>query len=154
MIWIPSLVKIASNVLVNVESRSRIRTDLRNKVVKVHEQVAGLLGDPVCGGMCGDGEDAYLAGGVFDDREAGQPGEQHGVAREEVAGKNSVCLAAQKFGPGGTRASRGRIYAGALENCPDGGGADLTAHAGEFSGDASVAPAWVLGRHAHNHFVP
>jgi len=148
----PSLVKTASNMLVNFESRSRIRElELRNKVVEVHEQVAGLLGDPVRGGMCGDAEDAHPAVGVLNDREAVQPGEEHGVAMEKVAGENSVCLATQKFGPGGTRASWGRIYTGALENRPDGGGADLPAHAGKFSGDASVAPAWVLGRHAHNH---
>jgi hypothetical protein len=32
--------------------------------------------------MCGDAEDVYPAVDVFDDREAVQPGEQHGVAME------------------------------------------------------------------------
>ena len=39
-------------------------------VIEVHEQIAGLLGDPVCGGMCGDAEDVYPAVGVLNDREA------------------------------------------------------------------------------------
>jgi hypothetical protein len=71
-------------------------------VAEVYEQIAGLLCGPVCSGMCGDAEDVYLAVGVLNDCEAVQPGEQYGVAMEEVAGESSVCLAAQKFGPGGT----------------------------------------------------
>ena len=59
--------------------------------------------------------------------------------------------AAQELGPGGARPSRGRIDSGALEDGPDGGGADLAAHAGEFSGGASVSPARVLGDEAQNH---
>ena len=103
MIWMPSLVKTASNMLVNFRVPvANQELDLRNTVVEVHEQGAGLLGDPVCGGRCGDAEDVDPAGGVLEDREALQPGEQHGLAVEEVAGENSVCVAAQKFGPDGT----------------------------------------------------
>jgi hypothetical protein len=49
-------------------SRSRIRyVTWRGCVVEVRERVPGCLGDP-CGGRVGGGaEDAYLAGGVFDD---------------------------------------------------------------------------------------
>jgi len=36
-------------------------------VVEVHQQVAGLLGEPRWGRMCGDAEDVDSAGGVFDD---------------------------------------------------------------------------------------
>jgi hypothetical protein len=63
-------------------------------VIEVHEQVAGLLGDPVCGGMCGDAEDVYPAVGVLNDREAGQPGEEHGIAMEEVARQDPTRLGA------------------------------------------------------------
>jgi hypothetical protein len=49
------------------------------------------------------------AGGVLDDREAGQPGEQHGVAVEQVASENFVRWAAQELSPGRIRAPRGRI---------------------------------------------
>src|SRR6185312_8291584 len=64
--------------------------DLRNVIAEVHEQVAGLLGDPACGGMCGDAKDVYPSVDVFDDRETVQPGEEHGVAVKEVASENSV----------------------------------------------------------------
>ena len=88
--------------------------------------------------------------GLLDDREAVQPGEQHGVAVEEVAGENPVCLAAQELGPGGTRAPRGRIDSRAVEDRPDCGGTDLMAQGGEFSGDASVSPVRVLAGKAQN----
>ena len=42
-------------------------------VVEVHEQVAGLLGEPSCGGVGGDAEDVHAAGGVLDDEEDVQP---------------------------------------------------------------------------------
>jgi hypothetical protein len=45
---------------------------LRTKVTEVHEQSAGLLANPVCGGMCGDAQDVYPAVGVLDDRKAVQ----------------------------------------------------------------------------------
>src|SRR5689334_19653170 len=36
-------------------------------VVEVHEQVAGLLGEPRAGRVGGDTNDVYAAGGVLDD---------------------------------------------------------------------------------------
>jgi hypothetical protein len=42
-------------------------------IVEVHEQVAGLLGQPGAGGMGGDAEDVHPAGGVLDDEERIQP---------------------------------------------------------------------------------
>jgi hypothetical protein len=101
--------------------------------------------------MCGDAKDVYPAVEVFHDREAGQPDEEHGVAVKEVARENSVSLATQELRPGRARASWGRIETGAFEDRPDRGGADLTAYAGEFSGDASVSPVWVLASKAQNH---
>ena len=65
MIRIPSLTKTASTMLVNFESRSRIKN--LNCDTEVHEQVAGLLGHSVCGGTRGDVEDVDPAGGVLDD---------------------------------------------------------------------------------------
>ena len=42
-------------------------------VVEVHDQVAGLLGEPGCGRVGGDAEDVDAAGGVFDDEECVEP---------------------------------------------------------------------------------
>ena len=151
MIRIPSLAKTASNMLVDFPVPiADQELELFHTIAKIHEQSAGLLGDPVRGGMCGDAEDVDPAGGVLDDCEAVQPGEEHGVAREEVAGESSVCLAAQEFGPAGARASRGWIDSGALEDCPDRGGAELAAQAGEFSGDAPISPVRVLAGKAQH----
>ena len=93
--------------------------ELSTKVTEVHQQSACLLANPVCGGICGDAQDVYPAVGMFDDREAVQPGEEHGVAMEEVAGENSVCLAAQELGPGWAGASWGRIDSRASQDRPD-----------------------------------
>ena len=38
-------------------------------LVEVHEQVAGLLGEPLPGGVGGDAQDMDAAGGVLDDEE-------------------------------------------------------------------------------------
>ena len=38
-------------------------------VVEVHEEIAGLLGQPGCGGVGGDAEDVHVAGSVLDDEE-------------------------------------------------------------------------------------
>ena len=102
-------VKTASNAAVNLASRSRIRNRKRLAgVVEVHEQVAGLLGQPGAGGMRGDAEDVYAAGGVLDDEERIQPAQGDGVEVEEVAGEDRVGLRAAgtrstMVRPGGAR---------------------------------------------------
>lgn len=59
---------------------------------------------------------------------------------KEVACQDSTGLSAQELTPGGAGAARGRVNPGAFEDHPDCGGANLPAHAREFSGDAAVAP--------------
>src|SRR3981081_4561196 len=66
--------------------------ELRRTVAEVHDQVAGLLSDPVRGGMFGDAEDMYPAGRVLDNRETVQSGEQHGVAMEKIASQSPFSL--------------------------------------------------------------
>ena len=68
-------------------------------VVEVHEQVAGLLGQPGAGGMRGDAEDVYAPGGVFDDEERIQPVQGDGVEVEQVAGQDRVRLRFQELRP-------------------------------------------------------
>ena len=43
-------------------------------VVEIHDEVAGLLGQPGAGRVGGDPEDVYPAGSVLDDEERVQPG--------------------------------------------------------------------------------
>jgi hypothetical protein len=93
-------VKTASKAAVNLASRSRIRNpELAPGVVEVHEQVARLLGQPGAGGVGGDAEDVYAAGGVLDDEEPVQAVQGEGVEVEQVAGEDRVGLGSQELGP-------------------------------------------------------
>ena len=142
-------VKTASKAAVNLASRSRMRNRKRLPgVVEVHEQVAGLLGQPGAGGVGGDAEDVHAAGGVLDDEERVQPAQGDGVEVEQVAGQDRVRLRAQELAPGRSGATRCGIDPGCVEDRPDRGGADLVAEAGELAVDAPVAPGRVLGGQA------
>jgi hypothetical protein len=74
-------------------------------VVEVHAEVAGLLGQPGAGGVGGDAEDVYAAGGVLEDEEDIQPVQGDGVEVKQVAGQDRVCLRAQELGPRGPGAA-------------------------------------------------
>ena len=117
-------------------------------IIEVHEQVAGLLGEPGSGGVGSDAKDVHPAGGVLDDEEAIQPVQRDGVEVEQVAGEDSARLGSQELWPRGSAPTRRRVDAGAVQDLPDGGGADLVAEADEFAVDASVAPSGVLGGQA------
>ena len=104
-------VKTASKAAVNLASRSRMRNRKRLAgVVEVHEQVAGLLGQPGAGGVGGDAEDVHAAGGVLDDEERVQPVQGDGVEVKQVAGQDRVRLRAQELASRSVRpgAVRGR----------------------------------------------
>ena len=117
-------------------------------VVEVHGQVAGQLGQPRAGRVRGDPEDVDAAGGVLDDEERVEPVQGDGVEVKQVAGQDPVRLGSQELGPRGSGSAGRGIDAGAVQDLPDGGGADLVAEAGEFAVDASVAPGGVLGGQA------
>jgi hypothetical protein len=70
------------------------------------------------------------------------------VRVSKKSGKDGVCLAAQERGPGLLVATRCWVDAVGSEDFPDGGGSDLDGEAGEFAVDAAVAPAWVLAGRA------
>ena len=52
------------------------KPDAAAGVVEVHEQVAGLLGQPGPGRVGGDPEQVHAAGGVLDDEERIQPAQR------------------------------------------------------------------------------
>jgi hypothetical protein len=58
--------------------------ELLGAVAEVHEQVAGLLGDPGAGGMGGDPGDTYAAGAVLDHHEDVEAEQEDGVDVGEV----------------------------------------------------------------------
>ena len=69
-------------------------------VVEVHEQVAGLLGQPGSGRVGGDAQDVYPAGGVLDDEERVEPVQGDRVDVEQVAGQDRLGLRAEELRPG------------------------------------------------------
>lgn len=117
-------------------------------VLEVHDQVAGQLRGPGCGGVGGGTENTDAAGGVLDDSEDVQPCAGQGPGFEEVGGDDRVCLAAQEGGPGLVVALGCGLDPVALEDFPNRGGGDLDAEGGQFAVDASVAPARVLAGQA------
>jgi hypothetical protein len=97
-VWIPASARTASNAAVKFEPRSRIHElDLICLFAEVHEEVAGLLGGPLPGGMQGDPEDADPAGGVLDHGQDIGLGAIEQAGREEVAHQDGLSLRAQEL---------------------------------------------------------
>jgi hypothetical protein len=87
-------------------------------VAEVHQQIAGLLGDPGSGRVDGDAQQMHAAGGMLDDDQNIEPVPQQRVDAKEVRGENAVCLGAQEFSPARPFAARGGIDTGPLQNRP------------------------------------
>ena len=73
--------KTASNAAVNLLVRADQEPELVGVFAEVHEQVAGLLGDPRPRGMGGDSSDMYAATAVFDHDEDVEAALEHGCRR-------------------------------------------------------------------------
>ena len=111
--------------------------------VEVHRQVAGQLGQPRSGRVSGDPEDVHAAGGVLDDEEGVEPA--HGRwCRGETDRRPGPCAWSRRNSVHVGAAGRG-IDAGAVQDLPDGRGADLAAEASEVAVNPSVSPGGVLG---------
>ena len=96
-------------------------------VVEVHEQVAGLLGQPGAGRVGGDPEDVHAAGGVLDDEERVEPVQGDGVEVEQVAGEDRVRLGLQEFCPRRSGSLGRWVDACAVQDGPDGNAVKLGA---------------------------
>jgi hypothetical protein len=140
-------VKTASNAVLNLASRSRMRTRNR-RPASYMSRLRGLLGQAGAGGMRGDTQDVHPAGGVLDDEERIQPAQGDRVEVEEVAGEDRVGLGPQELGPGWSGPSGRGVDAGVVQDDPDGGGSDPVAEADEFAVEASVSPSGVTTRRA------
>jgi hypothetical protein len=90
-------------VAVNLLSRSRNQESEPGGVVaKIHEQVAGLLGDPGSGGMGGDSDEVHTAAAVLDHHQKVEAAQEDRVDVGEVDCKDRVGLSCQELSPGGT----------------------------------------------------
>jgi hypothetical protein len=73
--------------------------ELLGAVAEVHQEVAGLLGDPGAGGMGGDPGDTYAAAVVLDHHEDIEAAQEDGVDVGEVDGEDRVGLRGQELPP-------------------------------------------------------
>ena len=121
--------------------------ELLGAVAEVHEQVAGLLGDPGTGGMGGDPAQVHPSGPVLDHHEDVEAAQEDGVDVGEVDREDRLGLRGEELSPGWAGASRGGIEAGGLEDRPHGGRGDRMAEADQLALDAAAAPAGILPGH-------
>jgi hypothetical protein len=77
--------------------------ELIGAVAEVHEQVAGLLGDPGSCGVGGDAGEVRAAAVVFDHDEDVEAAQQDGVDVGEVDREDPVGLCGQELSPAGPR---------------------------------------------------
>jgi len=125
--------------------------ELRHAAAEVHHQVPRLLSDPVRSGMCGDAKNMDPAGHVLDNGETVQPGEEHRVAVEEVAGQKPSSWSTQELAPSRTQTPWTRINSGPLEDGPHRRCADPLACTSQLSGDAPISPGRVLTGHTQDY---
>jgi hypothetical protein len=118
--------------------------ELIGVIAEVHEQVAGLLGDPGCGGVGGDAGDVDAAAVVLDHDQDVEPAEEHGVDVGEVDREDRVGLRCQELSPGRSGPLRSGVDASGLEKLPHRGGGDRMAESDELAVDASVAPGGIF----------
>jgi hypothetical protein len=92
--------------------------DLVRLLAEVHDQVAGLLGGPVPGGMQSDPEDANAPGGMLDHGQDVSPGAIQQVRGEEIAREDRLGLGAQELRPGRVCSSRRGVDPGISSGFP------------------------------------
>ena len=113
-------------------------------LVEIHQQVAGLLGDPGSGRVGGDANDVDLPSGQFQEEQHVDALEDHGVEGAEVAGEDGVGLGGEELLPGCSGPAGCGVDAGLVEDLPHGAGRHPVAQADEFTVDTAMASARVL----------
>jgi hypothetical protein len=88
-------------------------------VAEIHQQVAGLLGDPGSGGVGGDPGDMHAAAAVLDHDEDVEAAQEDGVDVGEVDGEDGVGLRGEELSPGRTGPSGRGIESRVLQDRPD-----------------------------------
>ena len=108
-----------SKTAVNLVSVADQESRLFGAVAEVHEQVAGLLGDPGAGGVGGDPGEVYAAGPVLDRDEDVEAAEEDGVDVGEVDREDGLGLGGQELSPGRPSSSGRGIESCFLQDLPD-----------------------------------
>ena len=94
--------------------------ELFGLVAEVHQEVAGLLGDPRPGRMGGDPGEVHAAAPVLDHDQDVEATQEDRVDMGEIDRENRVSLRGQELLPGRPGPSWSGIETGSLENRPHG----------------------------------
>ena len=132
-------VNTVSNAVVNLLSRSRIKNRKRSaRSPRSISKVAGLLGDPVVGGVGGSPGDVHAEPAVLDREEEVEAAEEDGIDVGQVDGEDGVGLRGQGLSPDRTPAAspRSRTWAGAVNR----GGSPASPLTGRRGGSACTTP--------------
>ena len=116
-------------------------------VAEVHQQVAGLLGDPGPGGVGGDPGDVHAAAVVLDHDEDVEAAQEDGVDVGEVDREDRVGLRGQELSPGRAGPSGRGIESRRPSRSSRRSRRRRMAEADQLALDASVAPAGILAGH-------
>jgi hypothetical protein len=116
-------------------------------LVEVHQQVAGLLGDPGAGGVGGDPRDVHTAASVLDHEQDVEAAQKHGVDVGEVDRQDRRGLRGQELSPGRPSSSWRGIESCVLLDPSDSRGGHGMAEADQLTVNPSVAPAGILAGH-------
>ncbi len=135
----------ARQVRAYCHARTRPNLTPVGALAEVHEQVAGLLGDPVAGGVSGDLGEVDLAAVVLDHEENAEAVQEDGVDVGEVHGEDRVGLRTEELRPGGPGSSWCGIEPGVLQDLPRGRGGHVMAESEQLALDVESAWGAVAG---------
>ena len=93
--------------------------ELGEAIAEIHQQVAGLLGDPGAGGVGGDPGEVHVAAAVLDHEENVEAAQEDRVDVGEVDGEDGVGLRGEELAPGRACPSGRGIEPGVLQDRPD-----------------------------------
>jgi len=93
---------------------------LVSAALQAHQEIAGLLSDPVPSGMGGDPGQVHAATVVLDHDQDVEAAQEHGVDVREVDGEDGVGLGGEELAPGRAGPSGRGIQASVLQDLPDG----------------------------------
>jgi hypothetical protein len=118
--------------------------ELLDVVAEVHQEVAGLLGDPGAGGVGGDPGEVYVAAAVLDHHEHVEAAQDDGVDVGEVDREDRPRVRGEELAPARPGGARSGIDPGDPKDLPHRRRGDLVAESDQFAVDASVSPSWVF----------
>lgn len=120
---------------------------------QVGGEVAGLLGGPGRGRMCGDAGDMQAPGAVIENDQSVETLQADGVDVEDVAGDQAGGLRGEKLAPGSAGAAWCGVDSCGVEDPPDGGGGDRVFEPSQCALDPAMGPSAVLTARRSTRFL-